>query len=141
MSYNLYTLMNIFTDQRLNAVCDYMLGQLTDAFPPDVTDPDNNFVLQSCILSGKAAEILRDGSGSIRNVTFECDRIEIYNWLVQNLGSKIFNCPQISFQNRILFYPQPDLFFEIWFANYNLDAYDLGGLFVQNLDDIPTQTL
>jgi hypothetical protein len=141
MSYNSYTIENIFDDPRANAVCDYLFDSLQTAFPAQPEDPDNEWVFQSCILSGKAAATLRGDAGTIANITFQVDRDLIYNWMVQNLGQNVFKCNQISFKNRILLYPFPDLYFEFWWSESSLVPMSAGLIYFQNIDDIPPLTL
>lgn len=141
MSYNNYTALNVFDDPQANAVCDYMFESLAAAFPADEADPLNLWVFQSCILSGKAAAKLRDYPGDIHNVTFEVNRPEIYDWFVKNIGTNVFKCNQISFKNRILFYPFPNLYFEIWFTDAEFDEAMYFSIYFQKLANIPPQTL
>jgi|GEM_PF-7098570 hypothetical protein len=139
--FNNYTSENIFSDQRQNEVCDRMFESLQVAFPEGEQDSGNLFVFHSCILSGKAAAIMRGDMGEIRNVTFQVDNIDIYNWLAQNLGTEVFKCNSIGFKNRILLYPLPDLFFEIWFNNKPNSPNYNGSIYFQSIEEIPTQTL
>lgn len=139
--YTAYTTNTVFTDARFNATADFLFSKIAEAFPPDDLDPDNDYVFKGVILSGKAASILRGDTGEIRNVTLQTDKQDIYDWLVQNLGNNLFNCPQISFKNRILFYPQPDLYFEIWLSDTPLDGVLASGIYIQTLENIPPQTL
>lgn len=141
MIYTAYTDQTIFTDERQNAICDYLFQKLQEAFPPEVVDPDNLFLFDSFILSGKAAAMLRGDTGLIRNITFITDRQPIYDFLAQNVGRTIFKCNQISYKNRILFYPQPDLYFEIWLYDFELDPAASGAVKMQYAGDIPPQTL
>jgi hypothetical protein len=141
MSYNKYAAAQIFQDDRANAICDFLFENLQNAFPPELDDKSNLWLFESCILSGKAAAILRGDTGTIGNITFEVDRDIIYNWIIANLGSKVFNCPQIAFKSRILLYPFPDLFFEIWWSDKDFLPVELDGIFIQNLESIPPQTL
>jgi hypothetical protein len=139
--YEKYTTDEVFDSPRANAICDFLFQNLESAFPAESGDPDNEWLFKSCILSGRAAAILRGAEGPINNIVFEIDRDVIYNWLVANLGQKIFNCPQISFKNRILLYPFPDLYFEFWYSEDLMDPVNDGSIFFQQLDNIPTQTL
>ena len=141
MSYTSYTDDNVFTEPRLNAFCDFLFENILEAFPPEPLDPDNDFVLQSTVLSGRAAAILQGEEGEISNVTFVCGRVDIYNWLAENVGKKLFNCKQITFKDRILFYPHEDLFFEIWFTPDEPVFVEFGKITIQKITDIPTLTL
>lgn len=141
MSYTNFTTDAVFTEPRLNAFCDLLIESVLQAFPPEVMDPENDYVLTSTILSGKAAAILQGDSGEIHNVTFICGREAIYNWILENVGSIVFKCKQISFKNRILLYPHPDLYFEIWYTTDDPEIAESGSINIHTLSDIPPQTL
>lgn len=141
MSYDSYQLRSIFDEPRLNAMSDFLIDNLLEAFPKSPDEEENEFVLKGFVLSGKASAILQGRTGSISNVTFQTDKAEIYKWCLENLGSKLFKCKQISFKNRILFYPHPDLYFELWWTPIGLRPMVAETIFIQPLSEIPIETL
>lgn len=130
----------IFSDNRINALCDFILETLKNQFP--VTDPkvDPDYVIKTFILSGKAAKNLQaDGTDEVKNITFETSDVAIYNWCGANLSKLLFNCKILVFKERILLYPN-DFFLEIWLTN-KLDTIYNNTIYVQNISSIPSETL
>jgi hypothetical protein len=136
-----YTDNSIFESAQLNAICDFIFTKLVEAFPPGSGDPTNNFVYRGVILSGRAAAILQGAtSADINNVIFQVSNPDIISYLRNNLVS-LFNCKQVDFKERILFYPL-DNHFEIWITD-SLDMHprEESRIQVQTDTYIPTQTL
>lgn len=136
-----YTDNSIFASVQLNAICDYIFTNLVDAFPPESGDPTNNFVYHGVILSGRAAAILQGATTvDINNVIFQVSDPDIISYLRNNL-SKLFNCKQIDFKERILFYPL-DNHFEIWITESgDMHPTEESRIQVQTSSNIPTETL
>jgi hypothetical protein len=136
-----YTDNSIFENAQVNAICDYIFTSLVEAFPPETGDPINNFVYHGVILSGRAAAILQGATiVDIKNLIFQVSDPDIISYLRNNL-SKLFNCKQIDFKERILFYPL-DYHFEIWITE-GADMYptEESRIQVQTSSNIPTETL
>lgn len=136
-----YTDNSIFESAQLNAICDFIFTNLVEAFPPESGDPTNNFIYNGIILSGRAAAILQGAtSADINNVIFQVSDLEIISYLRINL-SNLFNCKQIDFKERILFYPL-DYHFEIWITeSADMHPTEESRIQVQTSSNIPTETL
>ena len=142
-----YQSKQVFKNDRINAVIDYIFENLIIAFPPPVEDGTAYTVYGRMILSGKAAAILQGESDSpVNNITLQTDKLEFYLWCVKNLP-RIFNCRKIAFKNQLLLYPN-DFFIEIWYTPTIEDDVDSGlkisvvdTIFVQQIAYIPTETL
>lgn len=125
----------IFTDNRINQICDLIFQKLVQRFPPVAPDLKNDFVYEHFILSGQAAETLQEPKITpIKNIIFQTDNLEIYNFLVQNYKT-ILNAAGIVFKERILLYPL-EFFFEIWYTPNDLDVLQSNGIIVQNIESI-----
>ncbi|MFY0481478.1 hypothetical protein ACI6PS_02635 [Flavobacterium sp. PLA-1-15] len=140
MSYNKYQVNNIFAEPRLNAISDFIIEKLMEKFPKSEDEEFNENILEGFILSGKASAILQGDLGSINNVVFVTNKTQIYNWLIENIG-KVLRCKQISFKKRILFYPHPDLYFEVWLMETDLEIIPINEINIQILSQIPIETL
>lgn len=134
-----YQSQNIFSDPKLNAICDLILKQLFDTFPAtELLDP--NYVYVSFILSGKAAAIVQgETSSAVKNIVFQTSNIDFYNFCQSTLPTILFNCKMIAFKENILLYPL-DYFFEIWLSD-TIEPILVNNIYVQQLLSIPEESL
>lgn len=135
-----YTDNAIFENHQVNAICDLLFTKLVEQFPPDVSDPDNDYVYKGIILSGNGAKILNGGTATpLQNIVFECDEPVIFEGLPKYI-TNILKCKMIVLKNRILFYPF-DFYFEIWFAPSGNKESLVNDIYVQQTAFINPETL
>jgi len=134
-----YTSDTIINDKRANQIIDLIFEKLVEKFPPTKGDPDNFFVKKGFVLSGKASKMLQESlTGEIKNIIFETDKVEIYDYLIKNIDS-FFKMNTILFQERILIYPF-NIYIEIWKCD-EVKAIAYNSIYVQDVTFIPTEAL
>lgn len=135
-----YSEATIFSDQKINDLCDFIFAKLVERFPPAPEDEHNDYVYKHFVLSGKAANILQGVSGTtINNITFETDDQNIYYFCQNDLPKLLFKAQAILYKERTLLYPL-NYFFEIWKTD-TIDAIEIDGIQLQNKNIIPAETL
>lgn len=136
MNTSSYTDNTIFTNNQINAICDFIFLKLTEEFPPEGADTENDFVFEHFILSGRASkQKQRLSDVPVKNIIFQCDNNTIYEWFALNYQN-IFEGKGMIFKERIILYPF-GYYFEIWFSNTALNPITSTGINIQNVKDIP----
>lgn len=128
-----YITTQIFTDNRINIIADRLFYYLDEKFTFD-------FVKEKIVLSGHCAAILQGAkvTPTASNVVFFCVNLEVYNFLLLEIGKILEPKICMKFKERILL----DFEFvkiEIWFQETGMDAinYEASNVFIHALDKIP----
>ena len=136
-----YTSENIFSDTRINALCDRIYAVMYEALPPTEAQPED-YIYLAFVLSGRSAAILQgETAAPINNIVFETSNETLFAWCSQNLAEKLGNCRRISFKERILLYPN-GYYVEVLFSDTALDlvTYETN-IYLNNISIIPEETL
>jgi hypothetical protein len=130
---------NEIFEPKLNAICDYILQLIQEAFPE--VENEENIAVTQFVLSGRAASIRqKEEFTEIHNVIFHTINESIFKWCYQKLPTLLFNCKAVKFQDRLLIYPQ-DYFIEIWFGEIANYETLLNGVNCLLLNLIPEESL
>lgn len=128
-----YITTQIFTDNRINIIADRLFYYLDEKFTFD-------FVKEKIVLSGHCAAILQEAkvSPTASNVVFFCVNLEVYKFLLLEIGKFLEPKICMKFKERILL----DFEFvkiEIWFDETGMAAinYDGSDVFIHVLAKIP----
>ena len=128
-----YITTQIFTDNRINIIADRLFYYLDEKFTFD-------FVKEKIVLSGHCAAILQGAkvSPTASNVVFFCVNLEVYKFLLLEIGKILEPKICMKFKERILL----DFEFvkiEIWFDKTGMDAinYESSDVFIHRLAKIP----
>ena len=132
-----YIATQIFADNRINIIADRMFYYLNEKFTFD-------FVKEKIVLSGHCAAILQKVkiSPTASNVVFFCVNLDIYNFLLLEIGKILEPKICMKFKERILL----DFEFvkiEIWFQETEMDAinYKSSNVFIHALDKTPPKLI
>lgn len=136
-----YTTENIFSDPRINALCDRIYEVMYEALPPTEVQPED-YIYLAFALSGKAAAILQEAAAApVNNVVFQTSNETLFAWCSQNLAEKLGNCRRISYKERIFLYPN-GYYVEILFSEAALDLVNHAtNIYLNNISVIPEETL
>lgn len=136
-----YTSENIFSDPRINALCDRIYALMYEALPPTGAEA-LNYIYVGFVLSGRAGAILQGATQQpVKNIVFETSNPLLFAWCKSNLAEKFVNCKRIILKERILIYPN-DFIVEILFSESVLDAVQIEtDIFANTIGKIPNQTL
>ena len=127
----------IFEDNRINILADRLFYYLDEKFTFD-------FVKEKIVLSGHCAAILQGVkvTPTASNVVFFCVNLEVYNFLLLEIGKILEPKICMKFKERILL----DFEFvkiEIWFQETEMDAinYKSSNVFIHALDKTPPKLI
>lgn len=136
-----YASANIFSDPRINALCDRIYALMYQAMPASESQ-DLDYIYKAFLLSGRPAAILQGATTQpVDNIVFQTSNEILFSWCRDNLAKRIGNCKSIIFKERILIYPN-DYIFEILFSQTPLSLViyqeDIN---LNNIEIIPEETL
>jgi hypothetical protein len=128
-----YSSLNIIDDPEVNWICDKLIAFVKQEFTGE--ESETRFAL-----SGRASAIMQGmATNPIQNIIFITDDFKIYDYL-KTIKKNMLASGIIIYKNRILLY-FPTIYVEIWFSNEPLNIVDFSGIKIQDIDQIPRQTL
>jgi hypothetical protein len=131
-----FTEYGILTSKIANVLCDQIFGRVTEHFSEDVK------YIDKFILSGRLAKNLQEESeATINNVVFITDDLDIFNYYQANAENISPTASGIvHYKNRSLIYFK-QIFIEVWLTSETLMIGKFQNLPVQQVSQIPAETL
>lgn len=126
----------ILTSKIANVLCDQIFGHVTQEFSGDVKYTDK------FILSGRLSKNLQEELETpINNVVFITEDLDMFRFYQANAGKISPSATGIvHYKNRTLIYFK-QIFIEVWFTSETLLIGKYENLPVQQVSQIPTETL